>query len=55
MVNEMTALRDNGTWELFFLPPGQSLVSCCWVFTVKYLPDGTVERYKAHVVAKGYT
>ena len=25
------------------------------MFTVKYLLDGTVERYKAHLVAKGYT
>ena len=25
------------------------------MFTMKYLPDGTVERFKARLVAKGYT
>ena len=37
------------------LPLGQSLVGCCWLFIVKYFPDGIVEHYKAHLVAKGYT
>jgi len=26
-----------------------------WVFTLKYKSDGFVDRYKTHLVAKGYT
>ncbi len=48
---EMEALEQNKTWELVKLPP----VGCKWVFTVKYKADGTIERYKAQLVAKGYT
>ena len=48
-------LHDNGTWELVSLLLRQSLVGCCWVLTVKYLPNGTVKCYKAHLVAKGYS
>jgi len=31
------------------------IVGCRWVFTLKYCPDGSVDRYKATLVAKGYT
>ena len=37
------------------LPRGKKPVDCKWVFTVKYKADGTVERYKACLVAKGFT
>src|SRR6202034_3622440 len=55
MVEEMTALKKNGTWELVSLPEGKKPVGCKWVFTVKQNADGTVERYKARLVAKGFT
>lgn len=31
------------------------MVGCKLVFIIKFRPDGTIERYKAHLVAKGYT
>ena len=32
-----------------------AIVSCCLVFTLKYHQDGSVDRYKARIVAKSYT
>ncbi|RVW26225.1 Retrovirus-related Pol polyprotein from transposon RE2 [Vitis vinifera] len=55
MVDEMTALHSNGTWDLVVLPFGKSTVSCRWVYTVKVGPNGQVDRLKARLVAKGYT
>ena len=37
------------------LPPSAKTVGCKWVFSVKYLSDGSVEHYKACLVAKGFT
>lgn len=52
---ELHALELNKTWVVESLPQGKNAVGCKWVFTIKYNPDGTVERYKARLVAQGFT
>lgn len=55
MEEEMRVLERNKTWELVDLPKGKKLVGYKWEFTIKYKSNGTVERYKALLVAKWYT
>ena len=55
MIEELEALRKNKTWVLTTLPAGKKAVSCKWIFTVKQNPEGKVERYKARLVARGYS
>lgn len=31
------------------------MVGSKWIFIVKYKPDGTIERHKARLMAKGFT
>ena len=52
---EMKALAAMNVWKLVPLPEGKKPVGCRWVFKVKNKPDGTIERFKARVVAKGYS
>jgi hypothetical protein len=51
---EFNALLQNQTWTL--VPPQQAhnLVGCKWVFKVKRKADGSIERYKSRLVAKGF-
>ncbi|KAK1625891.1 hypothetical protein QYE76_000206 [Lolium multiflorum] len=52
---EFDALRLNNTWRLVELPRGHHIIGCKWVFKVKDKSDGTIDRQKAHLVAKGFT
>jgi len=55
MMNEMSSLHKNDTWELSGLPKGKKAISCKWVFAKKHeYSDGDIVRYKAILVAKGY-
>lgn len=52
--SEIASLTDNGTYELVDLPPNRTAIGTKWVFDVKIAPDGSIERYKARQVAKGF-
>ena len=51
----MKALKSYGMWELVTCPIGASIVTCRWVYTVKYKPNGSVDRYKARLVIRGFS
>ena len=36
-------------------PKGRKVVGSKWVFHIKWGPDGAIQKYKAHVVAQGFT
>lgn len=55
IATEFSALEANNTWYLVKLPPGKKPISCKWVFKIKHHVDGSVERYKARLVVKGFT
>ena len=52
---EISALEANNTCTVTSLPPGKKPNGCKWVYRVKYKLDGSVERYKVRLVAKGFT
>ncbi len=55
MQEEYDSLMTNNTWTLVPLPGGRKLVSCKWVFKIKQGANEEVERYKARLVARGFT
>ena len=50
----MQALCKNGTWDLVPHSPHKKEIVCRWIYKVKYNVDGSVNRYKARLIAKGY-
>ncbi|HEY5813547.1 MAG TPA: reverse transcriptase domain-containing protein [Terrimicrobiaceae bacterium] len=52
---ELRSLASNHVWELVDTPRGANVVSNKWVFKVKRLPDGRIDRYKARLVARGFS
>jgi len=54
MSKEIIALFNHATWEL--VPPADSpnLIGCKFVFRTKRNSDGTISRYKARLVTKGF-
>ena len=55
MKEELNALHKTGTWDLVDLPSGKSAIGYKWVYKIKTLFDGTVDRSKARLVVKGFT
>ena len=54
IVKELQALIDMNTWELVPLPKGRKAVGCRMVLKRKFNADGTIDKYKARAVLKGY-
>ncbi|MCO5576804.1 hypothetical protein L7F22_030624 [Adiantum nelumboides] len=55
MDSEYQSLMANGTWQLVPAPPNQKLVTCKWLLRKIFHADGSVSRYKARLVACGFT
>ncbi|CAM8988186.1 unnamed protein product [Rhodiola kirilowii] len=55
MQEEIKPLKENETWELVPRPIDVKLISYKWIYKVKTRPDVSIERYKARLVAGGFS
>ena len=51
----LQALTANGTFTIVDMPPDRDLITSKWVFKIKYFASGTLDRYKARLVARGFS
>ena len=47
-------IEKNKTWELVDRPQERKVIGVKWVFRTKLNADGSVNKYKARLVVKGY-
>jgi hypothetical protein len=53
---ELNSLEKKQTFKIISKPQvWANIVKCKWIFKVKRGPDGNITRYKARLVAQGYT
>lgn len=53
--SEMHSMELNKVWVLVNLPLGRNVVESKWIFKKKYDADNKLERFKARIVARGFT
>ena len=53
--NEYKSLKVNKTWDLVKMPKDKNIATCKWTFKVKRKADGSIDRYRARLVAQGYS
>jgi hypothetical protein len=52
--SEIDSILQNHTWELVDLPPRTKPLNSKWIFKRKLKADGTIDKYKAFLVAKDF-
>ena len=45
---------QNDFWDTVPKPKGKSIVSSKWICKIKHVADGSIEKYKARFVARGF-
>eukprot|EP00253_Pinus_taeda_P031780 PITA_31780 len=53
MVEEYNSIITNDVWEVVPRPEDRSVVGSRWIYKIKYIVDGSVEKYNARFMAKG--
>lgn len=53
MVEEYSSIMKNSVWEVVPRPKDKFVVGSRWLYKIKHVADGSVEKFKARFVAKG--
>jgi hypothetical protein len=55
MTEEYQSIIKNDVWEIVPRPKRKDVVSFKWTFKIKHVADGSIEKYKARFVARGFS
>jgi hypothetical protein len=55
MTEEYQSILKNDVWDIVPRPEGKSVVTSKWIYKIKHAADGSVEKYKARFVARGFS
>jgi hypothetical protein len=55
MTEEYQSIIKNDVWEIVPRPKSKDMVSSKWLFKIKHIVDGSIEKYKARFFTHGYS
>ena len=55
MIKEYQPIMKNDLWDVVPRPEGKSVVTSKWIYKIKHAVDGSIEKYKARFVARGFS
>jgi hypothetical protein len=55
MTKEYQSTMKNKVWEIVPRPKSKDVVSSRWLFKIKHSTNGSIEKYKARFVARGFS
>jgi hypothetical protein len=55
MIEEYQSIIKNDVWEIVPRPKSKDVVSSKWLFKIKHVVDGSIEKYKARFVTRGFS
>ena len=55
MREEYSSIMKNDVWEVVPRPEGKFVVTSRWLYKVKHDADGSIEKFKARFVARGFS
>ena len=55
MIKEYQSIMKNDVWDVVPRLEGKSVVTSKWIYKIKHVADGSMEKYKARFVARGFS
>ena len=55
MHEEYQSIMKNDVWDVVPRPERKSVVTTKWIYKIKHAADGSIEKYKARFVARGFS
>jgi hypothetical protein len=55
MIEEYQSILKNDVWDIVPRPEGKSVVTSKWIYKIKHATDGSIKKYKARFVSRGFS
>jgi hypothetical protein len=55
MMEEYQSIMKNDVWDIVLRPEGKFAVTSKWIYKIKHIVDGSIERHKMRFVARGFS